>query len=110
WLVLTVALAVGAAAGLLYGLLFTRFGVPSFVITLAGLLGFLGLQLLILGPNGSINLPYDSPIVQFASASYLPPWLADLLAVLAAGGLFFTEVRRAARRRRAGLSTGAMSL
>jgi D-xylose transport system permease protein len=110
WLVLVVALAVGAAAGLLYGLLFTRFGVPSFVITLAGLLGFLGLQLLILGPNGSINLPYSSPIVQFASASYLPPWLAYLLAAIAAGGLFVTEVRRAGRRRRAGLSTGAMSL
>ena len=37
------------AIGLLYGVLYTRFGVPSFVITLAGLLGFLGLQLYVLG-------------------------------------------------------------
>jgi len=29
--------------GLVYGLLFNRFGVPSFVITLAGLLVLLGL-------------------------------------------------------------------
>ena len=33
------------SSGSLYGAFFTRFGVPSFVITLAGLLGFLGLQL-----------------------------------------------------------------
>ena len=39
----------GAVIGVLYGALFTRFGVPSFVITLAGLLGFLGLQLKVLG-------------------------------------------------------------
>lgn len=39
------ALAAGAAIGLVYGLLYTQFGVPSFVITLAGLLGVLGLQL-----------------------------------------------------------------
>ncbi|MBT2501217.1 sugar ABC transporter permease [Curtobacterium sp. ISL-83] len=110
WLVLVVSLAVGAAAGLLYGLLFTRFGVPSFVITLAGLLGFLGLQLLILGPNGSINLPFNSPIVQFASNSYLPPWLAYVLAAVAAGGLLFSDLRRARRRARAGLSTGSMSV
>ena len=36
-----VALAAGAVVGLVYGFLYNRFGVPSFVITLAGLLGFL---------------------------------------------------------------------
>ena len=36
------AIAAGAVAGLIFGLLRTAFGVPSFVITLAGLLGFLG--------------------------------------------------------------------
>ena len=58
-----VAILAGSAIGFLYGILFTRFGVPSFVITLAGLLGFLGVQLWILGPNSSINIPYDSWIV-----------------------------------------------
>src|SRR5690606_12429367 len=58
------------------GVLYTRFGVPSFVITLAGLLGVLGLQLKVLGPTGSINLPYDSPIVQFAQSWFLPPYVA----------------------------------
>ena len=49
WLTVIVAILAGSLIGLLYGFLFTRFGVPSFVITLAGLLGFLGLQLWILG-------------------------------------------------------------
>ncbi|ROQ30314.1 simple sugar transport system permease protein/D-xylose transport system permease protein [Frondihabitans sp. PhB188] len=109
-LVIVVALAVGAAIGALYGLLFTRFGVPSFVITLAGLLAFLGVQLLVLGANGSINLPQDSFLVQFALFSYLPPWLVYLLVVLAAGGTLFADIRRNARRRRAGLSVGLSSL
>ncbi|GAA0997211.1 sugar ABC transporter permease [Subtercola frigoramans] len=109
-LAIIVALIVGAAIGYLYGLLFTRFGVPSFVITLAGLLAFLGLQLKVLGPNGSINLPYDSWIVQFAQATFLPPWAAYALSVIAAGALFFSDWNRARRRKKAGLSTGAVSV
>ncbi|MDN4613647.1 sugar ABC transporter permease [Leifsonia sp. F6_8S_P_1B] len=104
------AILSGAVIGLLYGLLFTRFGVPSFIITLAGLLGFLGLQLWILGPNSSINIPFDSWIVQFAQQTFLPPWAAYALAVLGAFGMFWTDWRRNARRRRAGLSEGSMAL
>ncbi len=110
WLAIVVAVAVGLLIGLAYGLLFTKFGVPTFVITLAGLLAFLGLQLRVLGPNGSINLPYDSWIVQFAQAWFLPPWLAILLAAVAAAGMFLSDWLRARRRRAAGLSTGPVSL
>ena len=56
----------GLAIGVLYAVLFTKVGVPSFVITLAGLLGFLGLQLVVLGKNGTVNLPPDSRLVEFA--------------------------------------------
>ena len=110
WLAILVALAVGAGIGLLYGLLFTRFGVPTFVITLAGLLGFLGLQLKVLGPNGSINLPYDSWIVQFATSMFLAPWLAYSISVLAVLGLFGSDWLRNRRRRRAGLSTSSVTV
>ncbi len=71
-LALLAAIGAGALVGLLYGFLYTRFGLPSFVITLAGLLGFLGLQLWVLGDTGSIGLPFDSWIVQFAQQWYLP--------------------------------------
>jgi D-xylose transport system permease protein len=63
-LAIIVAVVVGAAVGALYALLYNRLGMPSFVATLAGLLALLGLQLYILGPTGSINLPYGSPLVE----------------------------------------------
>ncbi|MGJ4845717.1 MULTISPECIES: sugar ABC transporter permease [unclassified Leifsonia] len=104
------AIIAGVAVGYLYGLLFTRFGVPSFVITLAGLLGFLGLQLWVLGPNSSINIPFDSWIVQFAQQTFLPPWAAYALAVIAAVAMFLSDWRRSERRRKAGLSQGSMTV
>nr|MDQ6119409.1 hypothetical protein [Klebsiella pneumoniae subsp. pneumoniae] len=52
---IAVALACGVAVGLVYALLYTRVGMPSFVAT--RLLALLGMQLYILGPSGSINLP-----------------------------------------------------
>ncbi|WP_308466894.1 sugar ABC transporter permease [Rathayibacter soli] len=102
-----VALAAGVLIGLLYGVLLTRFGVPSFVSTLAGLLGFLGLQLWILGPLGSVNIPFTSWIVQFANGWFLPPWAAYTIAILAGVGVLVSDLRRAGRRSRAGLSTGS---
>lgn len=100
---LVAAVAIGCVAGLLYGYLFTRFGLPSFVITLAGLLGFLGLQLWVLGETGSIALPFDSWIVQFAQQMFLPDWASYALAVLAAGAFAFSLLRRARRRAAANL-------
>jgi simple sugar transport system permease protein/D-xylose transport system permease protein len=83
---------------------FSRLGVPSFVITLAGLLGILGLQLYVLGDSGSINLPFSSPLVQFAQSSFMPDWLSYALVVSAAAGLFATGWARSRERRVAGLS------
>lgn len=103
------AVAAGALAGLAYGVLFTRFGVPSFIVTLAGLLGFLGLQLWVLGPQGSINLPYDSWIVIFAQQTFLPPWLDYLLSVLAVAAYAGFGLRNARRRASAGLPGVARS-
>ncbi|MBN9191915.1 MULTISPECIES: sugar ABC transporter permease [unclassified Microbacterium] len=100
---LLAAAAAGAAAGLLYGLLYTRFGVPSFVLTLAGLLGFLGLQLSVLGDTGSINLPFDSAIVQFAQQLFLPAWVSYLFVVLTVAVYAWTRVRGARRRASANL-------
>ncbi|MBD3942464.1 sugar ABC transporter permease [Microbacterium sp. NEAU-LLC] len=100
---LVAALAIGCLVGLLYGYLFTRFGLPSFVITLAGLLGFLGLQLWVLGRTGSIAIPFDSWIVQFAQQLFLPPWAAYALAVVSVGVYAWSRVRHAQRRAAANL-------
>jgi D-xylose transport system permease protein len=101
-LALIAAIGIGCLAGILYGFLYTRFGVPSFVITLAGLLGFLGLQLWILGSSGSINLP-DSWIVTFAQHLFLPAWAGYVGVLLAVAGYTWSRIRRAQRRAAADL-------
>ena len=76
------ALVVGAGVGLRYATLYNRLGMPSFVATLAGLLALLGMQLYILGPTGSINLPYASSLVRFGQILIMPDWLSHTLALL----------------------------
>jgi D-xylose transport system permease protein len=98
------ALGVGLVIGIVYGLLYTKVGVPSFVITLAGLLGFLGLQLVVLGDQGTINLPSDSALLEFARASFLSP-LASYVLVLVVSLLYaVSQVLRIRRRLAADLS------
>jgi D-xylose transport system permease protein len=98
------AVAVGCVIGFLYAQMFNRLGMPSFVITLAGLLGFLGLQLYVLGAQGSINLPFDSALVTFAQLSFVPHWLSYVLVAAAAVALFATGITRSRERRAAGLT------
>ncbi|MBB4144177.1 sugar ABC transporter permease [Rhizobium rhizoryzae] len=103
------ALVTGAAVGALYALLYNRLGMPSFVATLAGLLALLGLQLYILGPTGSINLPYASPLVRFGQILVMPRWLSHLLALLPGAVLIVTGLAIRARRQRVNLSSQPLS-
>lgn len=101
---ISIAVLSGAVIGLGYSQVRNRFGMPSFVITLAGLLAFLGLQLQLLGSQGSINLPYGSALVTFGQHQFLPPVLAYILAVLAAVAVFGTGLLNIKRRKEANLS------
>ncbi|KQZ50047.1 ABC transporter permease [Rhizobium sp. Root149] len=103
------ALVTGAAVGALYAMLYNRLGMPSFVATLAGLLALLGLQLYILGPTGSINLPYASPLVRFGQILVMPRWLSHLLALLPGAVLIVTGLAIRARRQRVNLSSQPLS-
>ena len=104
------SMVVGAIIGFFYGFVYTRFGVPSFVVTLAGLLGFLGLQLWVLGKDGTINIDYNSPLVQFANGKFLPGWLSYVACVVVAGLYLFSRIRRNAQRTAAGLSVTPMPM
>ena len=104
------AIVVAAAIGLLYGVLLTKFGMPSFVASLSGLLAFLGLQLAILGDQGSINLPFDSALVFFAQLAFVPAWLSYVLAALFAAGFLLARLGVRRRRARANLSTAPTSV
>jgi ABC-type xylose transport system permease subunit len=99
-----VSLLAGLAIGVVYGLLYTRFGVPSFVITLAGLLAFLGLQLVVLGDNGTVNLPGDSWLIDFANFKFLSPLASYVLALLAGLAYFAGRLLTIRKRRAANLS------
>jgi D-xylose transport system permease protein len=69
YLAITAAVAVGAAIGFLQGSLFSRFAVPSFVVTLAGLLAWEGALLQVLGKTGSLNIT-DPKITGLANIFY----------------------------------------
>ncbi len=107
-LAIVVALMAGMAVGTLYAVLFNRLGMPSFVATLAGLLALLGLQLYILGPSGSINLPYASPLVRFGQILVMPHWFSQLLALVP--GLVMIVIGLRSRQKRLSVNLSAQPL
>ncbi len=98
------ALVVGALVGCIYAMLFNRLGMPSFISTLSGLLAILGMQLYILGPTGSINLPFSSALVGFGQLWILPNWLSHLLVLLPGAVMVWTELDVMRRKRAANLT------
>jgi D-xylose transport system permease protein len=101
WAAILAALLACAAIGLLHGTLITRLGLPSFVVTLGGLLGWQGVMLAILGNGGTLPIQ-DNVVNDVANANLTPAasWIVTLLLVAAYG---LTTWRRAARRRARGL-------
>jgi len=101
WSAIAAALLATAGIGLVQGLIITLVGLPSFVVTLAGLLFWQGVLLKILGSGGTIPIN-DDVINNIASANLSPlvGWVV-MLALVALFGL--TLWRRDSKRRRAGL-------
>ncbi|HVY77706.1 MAG TPA: sugar ABC transporter permease [Solirubrobacterales bacterium] len=107
-LAIAAGVATGAAIGLLQGLLFTRFRIPSFVVTLAGLLTWQGALLLVLGQTGTVNLS-NSGVTDLANTFYGPAvgWIFAAVAITA-----FALVTLGGHRRRvaAGVTTEPLPL
>jgi D-xylose transport system permease protein len=103
-LAIAVAIVAGIVVGSLYAVLYNRLGMPSFVATLAGLLALLGMQLYILGPTGSINLPFASSLVRFGQILVMPAWLSHLLALLPGLILIVNGLRKRQQRQSVNLS------
>jgi D-xylose transport system permease protein len=98
---LVLMLVICAAIGAFQGFWFAAVGVPSFVVTLAGLLGWQGVQQWVLGSTGTINVS-DANIDAIATTS-LPHVWGWILAVGAAAAYALVRVQEQVRRRRAGL-------
>jgi D-xylose transport system permease protein len=96
------ALAVGVGIGLLNGFFVTQFGIPSFVVTLAGLLAWQGALLRVLGDTGTVNIT-DSKIVGLTGTFYGKTF-AWVLAVLVIGAYAASGFLERVRRSRAGLA------
>ncbi len=107
WVAILAGLVSGAGIGLLQGWWFAKLHVPSFIVTLAGFLGWQGALLLVLGSTGTVNLN-DPLIVSLANLRIpvLIGWaiIAIALAVYWAGGLY--EYRRLQRM---GIHTRSLS-
>ena len=95
-------LATGAAIGLLNGFFVTRFDIPSFVVTLAGLLAWQGALLLVLGGTGTVNIG-DATITGLTGTFYGAAfgWVLVAVVVGAYGASGYLE---RVRRVRAGLA------
>lgn len=106
---IAIAVVFGAVIGAVYAQLYNRLGMPSFIATLAGLLALLGLQLYILGPTGSINLPYASPLVRFGQILVMPAWLSHGLALLPGLVMIVMGLRMRSRRLAVNLSFSPLS-
>jgi D-xylose transport system permease protein len=79
-LAIAAAIATGAAIGALQGAWFARFRIPSFVVTLAGLVGWVGVQLLVLGETGTLNVL--DPTIDNLTLSFLSIQIGWILAVV----------------------------
>ncbi|GAA4933227.1 sugar ABC transporter permease [Streptomyces coeruleoprunus] len=100
---LLLALALGTAIGFFHGFVFTKVGVPAFVVTLAGLLGWNGLMLYILGSNGTVNLDDEGLVAQLTSYHFHYVAVAYGVAALGVAGYLLVALRDARRRRAAGV-------
>ncbi len=101
-LAIAAAIAVGAAIGLFQGGIVTRFGIPSFVVTLAGLIGWQGALLWVLGDTGTVNINQQA-IIDLAG-TFFDGATAWILAALVVAGFATSSLAARRRRLRAGLA------
>jgi D-xylose transport system permease protein len=97
-----VALLAGLGIGVLHGLIITKVGVPSFVVTLAGLLAWNGVVLLLIGSRGTVILQNDF-VIGLAN-DFMAPGLAWIFMVGCVALYAAVQLVRLRSRQRAGLA------
>jgi len=109
WVAILAALLAGAVIGFINGYFVAVLRVPSFIVTLAGSIGYAGLLLNLLAGQSTLIIN-NSFIVAIAGSpqSFLPDYLGIALPAIAillyAAGLIYTYLRR----KRAGLRTSSI--
>lgn len=100
WLACIIVMFVGIIMGTAQGLLVAYVGIPSFVVTLAGLLGYQGLMQKIL-PTGNLNV--GDPFVRSIARVLIPDMWGLVLAFLVVALFAYASLRKQTLRRAKGL-------
>ncbi|MCA9959262.1 MAG: hypothetical protein KC443_09510 [Anaerolineales bacterium] len=100
---IAVALAVVAFIGIIQGLIITRFRLPSFVVTLAGLLIWNGVVLILIGGNGTVIIQ-DQIVISIANY-FLPEMWGWAVAIVYIAWYAFGRINRWQDRRQRGMTT-----
>jgi D-xylose transport system permease protein len=99
-----IAVAAALAIGALHGFFFAKIGVPAFVVTLAGLLAWSGLQGWIMGNTGTLNNIPNGFIANLDNYFFDSVAAAYGLAAISVAGYLVAALLGAKSRRRAGLA------
>jgi D-xylose transport system permease protein len=103
-----VVLVVGLLIGTLNGLLFTKVGIPSFVVTLAGLLAWNGAVLVLIGDQGTVVIQSQT-IIDLANG-FISAAASWVLVAVAIGGYALNQLARRRTRTSKGLPVDPVSL
>lgn len=107
-------LAVATVIGVVWGLLITRLRIPSFIVTLAGLLGLQGLLIFVIdklaGPSSGGTMSVDNQVINdiaYGSMNTVVAWIVVAAVVLIYAALTLLRDRQ---RRAGGLVTPPVGL
>jgi D-xylose transport system permease protein len=114
WAAVIVGLAATAAIGALQGTLITRLRLPSFVVTLAGLLFWWGFLIFLADADktavgGVVSIPPTNPIYKLVNGT-MDPTLSWILLAVILGAFAAYTLTKTARRRNQGLSAPPLSI
>lgn len=114
WMAILAALLVAAAIGAVQGSLIARLRLPSFVVTLAGPLGWQGVMLVLAQVDKSavgavISIDSTSPVYKLANGN-MSPILGWATLAVAVGAFAAVTLMRAPRRRARGLTAPPVSV
>ena len=100
------ALLVTTLIGLFQGYIITKFGIPSFVVTLAGLLAWSGIVLIMTTQYSNIGtISIQDEVILGIANSYLTPTWGWILVLIAAGIFAFSTLNHRQSLRRQNLVT-----
>jgi D-xylose transport system permease protein len=106
-LAILAGIATGALIGVFNGVMVTFFRIPSFVVTLAGLLAWQGALLYVLGDTGTINLPPS--IITDLAGTFYGAGVGYALATIVTATTLGTGLLERRERHKAGLETDPLA-